>query len=366
MKSNDSSLAKPATKKKSRSLKKAPQAPKRFKSSYILFFIHVQEKIKKSLPVGQASAPQVSKRASEMWKTLSAEDRLHWDNEAAKEKQRYLAEKEVYTGPWQVPQRRAKKDPTAPKRNPSAFLLFSLTKRKELKGKNPDLKNTEISRILGELWRNTRAEEKRPFVEREQKERESYKERMSAWRIKKAKDDAIKKQQENERTEKVLAERAQQQVVTEQAEKVFSTCSDIPVTQNDTTFKAVQVTNQSMRSEDFPQYGSYHQISPINHCSSDYSDQYQYGHQASWPAPEANNNHQNQMSAPYRSPQFHHQMSVPEKYCNSFDAFHSQQDLGFSEHNSFYEQSHQRPIKLEGGADSPYSYSEEFDPVPIN
>ena len=44
-------------------------------------------------------APEVSKRASEMWKALSAEDRLHWDNEAAKEKQRYLAEKEVYTGP---------------------------------------------------------------------------------------------------------------------------------------------------------------------------------------------------------------------------------------------------------------------------
>ena len=46
---------KPVQKKKIRPLKKAPQAPKRFKSSYILFFIHVQEGIKKSLPVGQAS-----------------------------------------------------------------------------------------------------------------------------------------------------------------------------------------------------------------------------------------------------------------------------------------------------------------------
>ena len=42
-------------KKKVKQLKKAPQAPKRFKSSYILFFIHVQDKIKRSLPVGQAS-----------------------------------------------------------------------------------------------------------------------------------------------------------------------------------------------------------------------------------------------------------------------------------------------------------------------
>ena len=42
-------------KKKARPLKKAPQAPKRFKSSYILFFIHAQDGIKKSLPKGQAS-----------------------------------------------------------------------------------------------------------------------------------------------------------------------------------------------------------------------------------------------------------------------------------------------------------------------
>ena len=246
-----------------------------------------------------------------------------------------------------------------------------MTKRKELKEKNPDLKNTEISRILGELWRNTGVEEKRPFVEREEKERQSYKERMSAWRIKKAKDDEVKKRQETERTEKVLAERAQQTEKME-TEKVSSAqmcsrpCSDnISVPQNDTTFKTVQATHQSMRNEDFPQF-NYHQIPSINHCSSDYSDQYQYGQHAPWHSPEANNSHQNQMSAPYRSAQYHPQINIPEKYHNSFDVFHGQHDLGFSEPNSFYDQSHQRPIKLEGGADSPYSYNEEFDPVPIN
>lgn len=60
MKNSVASAAKPVPKKKSRSLKKAPQAPKRFKSSYILFFIHVQEKIKKSLPEGQASVSHSS------------------------------------------------------------------------------------------------------------------------------------------------------------------------------------------------------------------------------------------------------------------------------------------------------------------
>ena len=42
----------PKGKKKEGLTKKAPGAPKRFKSSYILFFMHVQEEIKKSLPPG--------------------------------------------------------------------------------------------------------------------------------------------------------------------------------------------------------------------------------------------------------------------------------------------------------------------------
>jgi hypothetical protein len=41
----------------------------------------------------------VSKKASELWRNLPAEERSHWNKEAAKEKKRYIAEKELYTGP---------------------------------------------------------------------------------------------------------------------------------------------------------------------------------------------------------------------------------------------------------------------------
>ncbi len=81
------------------------------------------------------------------------------------------------------------KDPTAPRRNPSAFLLYSVKKRKEIKKNNPDLKTTDISRMLGRLWRETSEEEKRPYVEREEIERVQYKEKMCAWKKKKEKKD---------------------------------------------------------------------------------------------------------------------------------------------------------------------------------
>jgi hypothetical protein len=44
-----------------------------------------------------------------MWRNLSPEARLHWDQQAEKEKERYSREKKLYTGPWQVPHKRAKK-----------------------------------------------------------------------------------------------------------------------------------------------------------------------------------------------------------------------------------------------------------------
>jgi HMG (high mobility group) box len=161
--------------------RKAPGAPKRFKSSYICFFMAKQTEIKEELGE-KATVMMVSKRSAEKWKSLSAVERAHWDEVAAQDKERYLAEKSTYTGPWKVPWKRARKDPSAPKRPMSAFLMFAQGRRAELRTKNPDLKNTEVSQILGEMWRNLSEEDRRPFVEREKADREVYKVKSAEWK----------------------------------------------------------------------------------------------------------------------------------------------------------------------------------------
>ena len=93
-----------------------------------------------------------------------------------------MNEKATYTGPWQVSSKRARKDPSAPKRSMSAFLYFALIERPKLKEKNPDMANTDVSKLLGELWRAASKEDKRPFVEQEKKEREKYKVAMEEWK----------------------------------------------------------------------------------------------------------------------------------------------------------------------------------------
>lgn len=82
-------------------LRKAPQAPKRFKSSYICFFMAKQPEIKDELG-DKATVTEISKRSAQMWRNLPAEERAHWDDVAAKDKQRYMVEKASYSGPWQV------------------------------------------------------------------------------------------------------------------------------------------------------------------------------------------------------------------------------------------------------------------------
>jgi len=193
------STGKTKKKRDASTLRKAPQAPKRFKSSYICFFMAKQQEIKDEL--GQAATvTEVSKRSAEMWRNLPAEERAYWDDAATKDKQRYMAEKASYTGPWQVPWKRAKKDPSAPKRPMSAFLYFSQEKRRIIKDKNPGMRNTEVSRVLGEMWRNAPEEERNPHIEREARERKKYKVAIAQWREEHdAKIEAQKKAAEEQR-----------------------------------------------------------------------------------------------------------------------------------------------------------------------
>jgi hypothetical protein len=105
-------------------------------------------------------------------------------------KHRFVREKAAYKGPWAVPKRRAKKHPLAPKRPMSAFLKYSQTRRATVKADNPDMSNTDVSRLLGEMWRNASPKERAPYVEQEKRERAVYKDEIQKWRDDQARMDA--------------------------------------------------------------------------------------------------------------------------------------------------------------------------------
>mmetsp|Transcript_11100 Transcript_11100/g.32120 ORF Transcript_11100/g.32120 Transcript_11100/m.32120 type:complete len:413 (-) Transcript_11100:360-1598(-) len=167
--------------------KKAPQAPRRFKSSYMFFSTVKHKKIREELAEkgeGQKlSTTEVAKMVSQAWKALPEDEREKWEEMARQDKARYEMEKSMYTGPWKVPAtKRVSKDPKAPKRPMSAFLSFSNSKRSEVKGRHKDAKNAEVSRILAQMWRDADAEEKKAFIDEEYTLRQQYKVAMTEWK----------------------------------------------------------------------------------------------------------------------------------------------------------------------------------------
>mmetsp|Transcript_18538 Transcript_18538/g.21470 ORF Transcript_18538/g.21470 Transcript_18538/m.21470 type:complete len:431 (+) Transcript_18538:242-1534(+) len=183
--------------------KKAPQAPKRFKSSYMFYSTTKHKEIRAELTAkgeGKLSTTEVAKMVSRAWKVLPEDERETWEEMARQDKVRYEMEKSMYTGPWKVlAMRRAIKDPTAPKRPKSAFLSFSNSKRSCVKNKHKDAKNAEISRILAQMWKDANAEEKKIFVDEEFRLRQNYKITMSEWKIQNEKEfKSEREERENE------------------------------------------------------------------------------------------------------------------------------------------------------------------------
>jgi len=79
--------------------------------------------------------------------------------------------------------KRAKKerDPNAPKRATTAYFLYCAKARPDARKVHPEMKVTEIAKILAEQWRNLSADEKKPFLDQANIEKERYQKAKAAY-----------------------------------------------------------------------------------------------------------------------------------------------------------------------------------------
>lgn len=66
------------------------------------------------------------------------------------------------------------RDLNAPKRSPPAFFLFVNHCRPALKNEYPELKHTDLVKMLGQKWADMSDEAKMPFREHEEQLRQQY------------------------------------------------------------------------------------------------------------------------------------------------------------------------------------------------
>eukprot|EP00540_Astrosyne_radiata_P013752 CAMPEP_0116832786 /NCGR_PEP_ID=MMETSP0418-20121206/6082_1 /TAXON_ID=1158023 /ORGANISM="Astrosyne radiata, Strain 13vi08-1A" /LENGTH=388 /DNA_ID=CAMNT_0004462179 /DNA_START=54 /DNA_END=1220 /DNA_ORIENTATION=+ len=165
-------------------MKRAPGAPRRFRSAYILFSSWIKKQLSEEGTPNEKMV-NIAKIVSEAWKNLSPTERRSWEEKANQDKRRFQLEKSKYKGPWRVEHsiRRRKKDPTAPKRPMSAYLSFANSKRSAVQENHPNISNADVSRLLAKMWREAPHDVKQKYINEELKLREKYKAEIAAWRL---------------------------------------------------------------------------------------------------------------------------------------------------------------------------------------
>ena len=253
-----------------------------------------------------------------------------WEEKAKADKERYNIEKEKYTGPWQVPFKRAKKNPNAPKRPMSAFLYYSQEKRSTVKRNNPGMKNTEVSRVLGKMWQDATDEERAPHIQREKVERDKYKACMTLW-----------KKNEEGRVETEKLRRENSSTYQQQSNYYYEMPEPIP-------FSAVSPPTHDMQQREysFPGHHS-HLFQAYDYHHPDYHhtyDQYHIPHYDSQQSPYPERPRLHQISE-RQSSEFH------RDYAHSnFRHYHDYGRSSFGSHDNYANQDF-RP--------SPYEFNQE-------
>jgi hypothetical protein len=162
--------------------KKDPNAPKKGRSSYILFCndnrASVKEEFSNHTPV------QIISELGSKWRESSDKTKNSYTTKAKKDKERYIKEFEDYTPSegFEKPEVKSpKKDPKSPKRGTTAYIYFCKDKRPKLKEANPEMKGKEITSELSSMWKNISDRKKVKYTDLATEDKKRYTDELDGY-----------------------------------------------------------------------------------------------------------------------------------------------------------------------------------------
>lgn len=78
--------------------------------------------------------------------------------------------------------KKQKKDPNAPKRNMSAYFLYSVHIRPTIKEENPDASFGDVARLISARFKSLSAKEKKIWEDKAAEDKERYQRQMEDYR----------------------------------------------------------------------------------------------------------------------------------------------------------------------------------------
>merc|ERR1711935_706495 len=166
---------------------KDPNRPKRNMSSYFLYSNANRSRIQTENP--EAKFGDIAKLISAEFKTLTDKEKRKWEKKAAKDKERYLDEMSRYVPPDETDsddsdggkkkkKKKPVKDPNKPKRNMSAFFLFSCANRADIKGENPEATFGELAKLVSVKFNALDGKDRKKWDKKAAKDKIRYQEEM--------------------------------------------------------------------------------------------------------------------------------------------------------------------------------------------
>jgi hypothetical protein len=163
--------------------------PKRPASSYMLWLSANRAKITKSLGK-DAGMTDVAKEAGKKWNAVAESTKKKYATEANKLKKKYEKDLAAFVeagGEIKARKSKAKtekkvKDPNAPKRPPSSYLLWLADSRPKIAKSLPKGSAvTEVTKAAGAQWKKLTAKTKGPYVKKAEKASADYKKAMAEY-----------------------------------------------------------------------------------------------------------------------------------------------------------------------------------------
>ena len=167
-----------------------PVAPKRNLSAYLLYQNAMRDTFKGENP--GMTFGELSKYTSSMYAQLTIVQKASWQERAEDDKQRFLHEMANYVPspgfdqngnpiaqyPHVTGSKKKQRDPMAPKRNLSAYLLYQNAMRDQFKSDNPGMTFGQLSKYTSHMYKSLTPDEKSQWEDRAATDKERYTEEM--------------------------------------------------------------------------------------------------------------------------------------------------------------------------------------------
>lgn len=147
---------------------KDPNAPKKWKTSYIFFCSEQRELLRNQNE--KYKPTEITSKLADMWRKLSPSERVKYQELSNADKERYVEEKSNYSHTEES----KNNEKNLIKRPTSSYMYFCMDVRPKFKKENPNLTAKELTSQLGKKWNNLSDEEKTPYIERQNKDKLRY------------------------------------------------------------------------------------------------------------------------------------------------------------------------------------------------